>query len=61
MIDFKCSLGDFVKTEDFDAKVAEAQKFVAKAQQDDFGGWVDLPVRYDKEEFARIKQAAARN
>ncbi len=60
MIDFKCSLGDFVKTEDFDAKVVEAQKFVAKAQQDDFGGWVDLPVRFDEEEFARIKQAAAR-
>lgn len=24
----------------------------------DFLGWVDLPVNYDKEEFARIKQAA---
>lgn len=24
----------------------------------DFIGWVDLPVNYDKEEFARIKQAA---
>ncbi len=26
----------------------------------DFLGWVDLPVNYDKEEFARIKQAAAK-
>ncbi len=26
----------------------------------DFLGWVDLPVDYDKEEFARIKAAAAR-
>lgn len=26
----------------------------------DFLGWVDLPVDYDKEEFARIKQAAAK-
>ena len=26
----------------------------------DFHGWVDLPVDYDKEEFARIKQAAAK-
>ena len=26
----------------------------------DFLGWIDLPVNYDKEEFARIKQAAAR-
>ena len=24
----------------------------------DFLGWVDLPVNYDKEEFARIKNAA---
>jgi len=26
----------------------------------DFLGWIDLPVNYDKEEFARIKEAAAR-
>ena len=26
----------------------------------DFLGWVDLPVDYDKEEFARIKAAAAK-
>ena len=26
----------------------------------DFLGWVDLPVEYDKEEFSRIKEAAAR-
>ncbi|MGN1314515.1 MAG: glucose-6-phosphate isomerase [Lachnospiraceae bacterium] len=26
----------------------------------DFLGWIDLPVDYDKEEFARIKKAAAR-
>ena len=24
----------------------------------DFLGWIDLPVDYDKDEFARIKQAA---
>ena len=24
----------------------------------DFLGWIDLPVQYDKEEFARIKAAA---
>ena len=24
----------------------------------DFLGWIDLPVNYDKEEFARIKAAA---
>ncbi len=26
----------------------------------DFVGWIDLPVDYDREEFARIKQAAAK-
>lgn len=26
----------------------------------DYLGWIDLPVNYDKEEFARIKQAAAK-
>src|SRR5690606_30233652 len=26
----------------------------------DFLGWIDLPENYDKEEFARIKQAAER-
>ena len=26
----------------------------------DFLGWVDLPVNYDKEEFERIKKAAAK-
>lgn len=29
-----------------------------KYQGKDFLGWIDLPVNYDKEEFARIKQAA---
>ena len=27
----------------------------------DFLGWIDLPVNYDKEEFARIKKAAAKS
>lgn len=26
----------------------------------DFLGWIDLPIKYDKKEFARIKKAAAR-
>ena len=29
-----------------------------KGQGNDFQGWVDLPVSYDKDEFARIKAAA---
>ena len=27
----------------------------------DFLGWVDLPTNYDKEEFARIKEASKKN
>lgn len=48
-----------------DVKGLEAQVFAAhKALSDksglgnDFLGWVDLPVNYDKDEFARIKRAA---
>ncbi len=26
----------------------------------DYLGWIDLPVDYDKDEFARIKKAAAK-
>ena len=43
------------------------EKLVAAAKEElvsrsgagnDFLGWIDLPVAYDKEEFARIKKAA---
>ncbi len=42
--------------------VADAhQKIVDKSGEgSDFLGWVDLPVNYDKEEFDRIKKAAAK-
>ncbi len=33
---------------------------IRSGQGNDFLGWVDLPVDYDKEEFARIKAAAKR-
>lgn len=29
-----------------------------KGPGNDFVGWVDLPLNYDKEEYARIKEAA---
>ncbi len=40
--------------------VENAHKMVAEKSGEgaDFLGWVDLPVNYDKEEFARIKKAA---
>jgi len=59
MIDFKCDFQKFISAEELDERVAMTRQFVARAQQDDFGGWVDLPINYDKDEFARIKAAAA--
>ncbi len=43
------------------AKIAEAAKETLLSKSgagNDFLGWIDLPVNYDKEEFARIKEAA---
>ena len=43
--------------------IAEAAKKVltdGSGQGNDYIGWVDLPVNYDKEEFARIEAAAKR-
>ena len=40
------------------AKVAYELLKSGKGQGNDFHGWVDLPVNYDKEEFQRIKIAA---
>ncbi len=45
------------------AKLVEDAKQVLLAKTgagNDFLGWIDLPVDYDKEEFARIKAAAAK-
>ena len=58
MIDFKADLARLISPEEFQRRVDEVKPYVARAQQDDFGGWVDLPVNYDKDEFARIKKAA---
>lgn len=37
---------------------AKAQLLAKTGAGNDFLGWIDLPVDYDKEEFARIKKAA---
>ena len=39
---------------------AKEQLLSRSGAGNDFLGWVDLPVDYDKEEFARIKKAAAK-
>lgn len=62
---------DYSKADTFISK--DEVQFMKKATEDakevlvsktgagnDFLGWIDLPVNYDKEEFARIKQAAAK-
>jgi glucose-6-phosphate isomerase len=60
---------DYSKASAFisDEEVSYMEKLVAGAKEqlvsktgagNDFVGWIDLPVDYDKEEFARIKKAA---
>ena len=54
---------NFVSNEEIDnitSEVYEAQKLLYSrtGEGNDFLGWIDLPVDYDKEEFARIKVAA---
>ena len=58
-------LAPFVAERELDAiapLVSAAHKTLSEksGQGSDFLGWVDLPVNYDKEEFARIKAAAER-
>ena len=62
---------DYSKASAFvsDEEVSYMEKLVADAKEqlvsktaagNDFLGWIDLPVDYDKDEFARIKKAAAK-
>ena len=56
---------NFIREEDYKAigaEVSAAYRMVAERSGagNDFLGWVDLPVNYDKEEFTRIKAAAER-
>ncbi len=62
---------DYAKAACFvaDSEMESMKKIVATAKEElvsrtgagnDFLGWIDLPVDYDKEEFARIKKAAAK-
>ncbi|MCR5572916.1 MAG: glucose-6-phosphate isomerase, partial [Candidatus Saccharibacteria bacterium] len=57
MINFKYT-GGLVNEEEYQKKIDETRTYVAKAEQDAFGGWVNLPINYNKEEFARIKKVA---
>lgn len=42
------------------AESAKAELLGREGAGNDFLGWIDLPVDYDKEEFVRIKEAAAK-
>ena len=58
-------IDSFVSSEDIkniSEEVYNAQKLLYSrtGEGNDFLGWIDLPVDYDKEEFARIKAAAER-
>ena len=57
------SISAFVSQETLDAmapRVAAAHEVLASGsgEGNDFLGWRELPVNYDKDEFARIKKAA---
>ena len=56
-------VGEYAGKEKLDAMQAEVSKAHAMlhegtGQGNDFLGWIDLPVNYDKEEFAQIKECA---
>lgn len=58
-------LSDFVSREALDAARPELEQALSTVKNgtgrgNDFLGWRDLPVNYDREEFARIKAAAER-
>ncbi len=57
--------GAFIADEEYAAiapqiKTAHEMLHSGSGLGNDFLGWVDLPINYDREEFARIKAAAAR-
>ena len=56
-------LAKFIRPEEYDTivpqvELAHQQLESRSGAGNDFLGWLDLPVNYDKEEFARIKEAA---
>ncbi|MDR3298194.1 MAG: glucose-6-phosphate isomerase [Candidatus Nomurabacteria bacterium] len=58
MINFKSYAENFISEPDYLEKLETAKTLMSRLQQDPMSGWVDLPIDYDKPEFARIKTAA---
>ena len=51
---------DEIKEMTKEAEKAKKKLLAKNGEGNDFLGWIDLPVDYDKEEFERIKKAAAK-
>lgn len=56
---------NFISDEEYEAiapqiKMAHEMLHNKTGLGNDFTGWLDLPVEYDKDEFERIKKAAAK-
>lgn len=56
---------DFIRDHEIDMiekQVSDAKEYLLsrKGPGNDFLGWIDLPVDYDKEEFVRIKKLLTR-
>ena len=60
MIDFKCDYEKYFPADALSKRIAAMQPLVQKIIDDDFGGWLRLPHEYNKEEFERIRTAAAK-
>ena len=52
MIKFEYNIKGIATEDEFKPVIDEARSFVARAQEDAFGGWVDLPV--DEELFCKL-------
>jgi len=59
MIEFRYADG-IIDENAYRRKVEEVRGFIEQIEGDDFGGWMNLPEDYDKDEFAQIKDAARR-
>ena len=60
MIKFQAKLDQFIGSDELANEIATASEFLPKIQSDPMAGWLDLPINYDKDEFARIKTSAAK-
>lgn len=58
MIKFTANIDQFINKKDLQEKTKKGTELFSKISSDPMGGWFDLPLNYDREEFDRIKKAA---